>query len=217
MKKLSFAFAFFVFLFTACQSDAPQDTASEEESDTLAQEEDIWEGVPTEIPDNRPLEVRFREAREGLDSAWQAIQQADSLKIAQVDRLKEELPEEPRFNSPEELNALAEQAEWFRENPITKETIQNTTEIDQYDQHLDRFRQLADSLMAMPDELNPKAAKRLKTVIETDQADLIRRNTYESYVRKYNKMLENESDSLKTLGFDDLEPAPKFNYGTRVQ
>lgn len=217
MKKLSFAFTFFVFLVASCQSDAPKDTASEEESDTLAQEEDIWEGVPTKIPDNRPLEVRFREAREGLDSAWQAIRQADSIKVAQVDVLKKELPEAPRFDSHEELNALAEQAKWFRENPITKKTIQSTAEIDQYDQHLDRFRQLADSLMATPDELNPKAAKRLKTIIQTDQADIIRRNTYEAYVRKHNKMLENESDSLKTLGFEDLKPASKFNYGTRMQ
>lgn len=215
IRLVSVSSVFLCLLFFSCQKEAEK-TESQEET-TEEQSDDVWEDVPLEVPDKRPLQIRYTEVRTGLDSAWSNIRQADSIKLAEVRALEKELPKLPRFKAKGELEALSQYANWFIENPMTKETIAQSEQIDRYDQQLDGFISIADSLLSMHETLDPKTAKRLVRILEIDREDLVRRNAYESLVRKHNKILETQRDSLEILGFENLKPESLFQYGNRVQ
>ncbi|MGF1532287.1 MAG: hypothetical protein ACFCUI_01180 [Bernardetiaceae bacterium] len=201
-------------LLLSCQPKKAEMPEGAEEAETV----DIWEGVPIEeFVDTRPVQVRYTEVTQQLDSLWQDIHTADSIKHAALRALEGTLPQTPGFAMQKEFATMVAHSRWLEKRPLTYQIIGTTDEIEAYDQHLDGFIELADSIIQNTRNLDAETARYLNMIFDADADDLLRRTRYESLVQTHNQILEEQKDSLEYLGFQNLSPLPIFAYQGRIQ
>jgi hypothetical protein len=199
----------------SCKNSSQTDKEVQEE--IAEEEENIWEGVPTEEKDTRPFKARFDETIDLMDIAWKNMMASDNAKIRHSQKIVAELTKSSKFKqqklADEVMNLVAE----IQNSRYDKQSMTDAQHMETYDKTLDELILAVQKLKKKTKKFDEQGTCQYEysRLMESNQQDAILRGKHDNYAKMYNEMLTSKKTEIEKLGenYQNLEKEPVFNYG----
>lgn len=148
-----------------------------------------------------------------LQTRWNEMIRSDEEKIADIQRLLQEISYTPAFDE-KQVKTLAEASKRLSAKRYDRRSMADSDKIDAYDMAQDSvLKPLYALTLATPAIDNyPLAAKLVTDIQERDNDVVIYRSRYDMVAKELNSYIRNYGEQLKRLGapYDTLRELPLF-------
>lgn len=206
---------FFAFIMASCKNSPQNNTEVQEE--IAEEEENIWEGVPTEEKDIRPFKERFDETIDLMDIAWKNMMASDNAKVRHSQKIVSELQKNSKFKQQKLANTVMNLVSQVEKSRYNKQSMTDSEHMNRYDKTLDELILAVQKLKKKTKKFDEQGTCQYEysRLMESNQQDAILRGKHDNYAKIYNQMLNSNQDEIEKLGenYQNLEKEPVFNYG----